>query len=344
FGIEEIAVGNGTASRETERFLKSLGFCTTPRIHLVSEAGASVYSASEVARREFPDADVTVSGAVSIGRRLLDPMAELVKIDPKSIGVGQYQHDVDQSRLKASLDHVVESCVNSVGVNLNTASVELLSYVSGIGPKLAETIVAYRNEHGAFKNRRSLMKVPRLGEKTFTQAAGFLRLPESDNPLDNTAVHPERYPLVEQMARDLHCTVSQLIASSDLRKRIDLQRYMSAEVGLPTLKDIMAELERPGRDPRGEAVSVAFDDTINDITDLKVGMLLPGVVNNITAFGAFVDIGIHQSGLVHVSELSDRFVSHPSEAVKLGQQILVKVIDIDLSRGRIGLSVKQAKG
>ncbi|MDE6802951.1 MAG: helix-hairpin-helix domain-containing protein, partial [Muribaculaceae bacterium] len=219
-----------------------------------------------------------------------------------------------------------------------------LSYVSGIGPKLAETIVAYRNEHGAFKNRRSLMKVPRLGEKTFTQAAGFLRLPESDNPLDNTAVHPERYPLVEQMARDLHCTVSQLIASSDLRKRIDLQRYMSAEVGLPTLKDIMAELERPGRDPRGEAVSVAFDDTINDITDLKVGMLLPGVVNNITAFGAFVDIGIHQSGLVHVSELSDRFVSHPSEAVKLGQQILVKVIDIDLSRGRIGLSVKQAKG
>ena len=344
FGIEEIAVGNGTASRETERFLKSLGFCTTPRIHLVSEAGASVYSASEVARREFPDEDVTVRGAVSIGRRLLDPMAELVKIDPKSIGVGQYQHDVDQSRLKASLDHVVESCVNSVGVNLNTASVELLSYVSGIGPKLAETIVAYRNEHGAFKNRRSLMKVPRLGEKTFTQAAGFLRLPESDNPLDNTAVHPERYPLVERMARDLHCTVSQLIASSDLRKRIDLQRYMSAEVGLPTLKDIMAELERPGRDPRGEAVSVAFDDTINDITDLKVGMLLPGVVNNITAFGAFVDIGIHQSGLVHVSKLSDRFVSHPSEAVKLGQQILVKVIDIDLSRGRIGLSVKQAKG
>ncbi len=343
YAIEEIAVGNGTASRETERFLKSIGLGKSPRIHIVSEAGASVYSASEIARREFPNEDVTVRGAVSIGRRLLDPMAELVKIDPKSIGVGQYQHDVDQGKLKASLDHVVESCVNTVGVNLNTASVELLSYVAGIGPKLAESIVAYRNEHGAFKNRRSLLSVPRLGEKTFIQAAGFLRLPGSDNPLDNTAVHPERYQLVEKMARDSHCSVSALIASPDIRRRIDLKKYISDEVGLPTLTDIMSELERPGRDPRGEAVAVEFDDSINDISDLRAGMLLPGVVNNITAFGAFVNIGIHQSGLVHISELSDRYVSHPSDAVKLGQQVMVKVIDVDIARGRIALSIKQAK-
>ncbi len=342
FDIEEIAVGNGTASRETERFLKSIGLGSSPRVHVVSEAGASVYSASEVARREFPDEDVTVRGAVSIGRRLLDPMAELVKIDPKSIGVGQYQHDVDQNRLKASLEHVVESCVNSVGVNLNSASVELLSYVAGIGPKMAQSIVAYRNEHGAFKNRRSLLAVPRLGDKTFTQAAGFLRLPESDNPLDNTAVHPERYQLVEKMAHDSGCSVSELIASPDIRKKIDLRRYVTDEVGMPTLTDIMAELDRPGRDPRGEAAGFEFDDTINDIDDLKTGMLLPGIVNNVTAFGAFVDIGIHQSGLVHISELCDRYIKHPSDAVKLGQQVYVKVIDVDTVRGRIALSIKQA--
>lgn len=341
YAIEEIAIGNGTASRETERFIRSLDFGkTAPRVHIVSEAGASVYSASEIARREFPDEDVTVRGAVSIGRRLLDPMAELVKIDPKSIGVGQYQHDVDQSRLKASLDHVVESCVNTVGVNLNTASAKLLSYVSGIGPRMAEAIVSYRNANGPFRNRRSLMDVPRLGEKTFIQAAGFLRLPDSDNPLDNTAVHPERYKLVEKIARDARCSVRELIASADIRKRIDLQRYVSAEVGMPTLTDIMSELERPGRDPRGEAQGVEFDESVSDISDLRIGMQLPGIVNNVTAFGAFVDIGVHQSGLVHISELSNRYINHPSEVVKLGQKVSVRVIDVNVARGRISLSMK----
>ncbi len=341
YAIEAISVGNGTASRETERFLKAIDWSgNSPSIHVVNEAGASVYSASEVARREFPDYDVTVRGAVSIARRLLDPMAELVKIDPKSIGVGQYQHDVDQNALKASLDHTVESCVNSVGINLNTASPELLSYVSGIGPKLAIAIVDYRMSVGPFKSRDQLLDVPRLGNKVYTQAAGFLRLPESANPLDNTAVHPERYRLVERMAKDAGCSVTELIKSEAARKSIRLDRYVDDSVGLPTLNDIMSELSRPGRDPRGEVSNLQFDDTINDISDLHAGMILPGIVNNITAFGAFVDLGIHQSGLVHLSQLSDRFISHPSEAVKLGQHVSVKVIDVDLQRGRISLSMK----
>lgn len=344
YNIEAISLGNGTASRETEQFLRNIEWPgTAPDLYIVNEAGASVYSASEIARREFPDKDVTVRGAVSIGRRLLDPMAELVKIDPKAIGVGQYQHDVDQSMLKASLDHVVEACVNSVGINLNTASGELLSYVSGIGPKLAESIVAYRNANGAFPDRKSLMNVPRLGQKVYTQAAGFLRIPSSANPLDNTAVHPERYALVEKMARDSGCTVADLIASPQKRKSIDLSRYVTDTVGMPTLTDIMAELERPGRDPRGEVTRIEFDDSIRDISDLRPGMILPGIVNNITAFGAFVDIGVHNSGLVHISELSDRFVSHPSEAVSLGEHVSVKVIDVDTARQRISLSIKQAK-
>lgn len=341
YGIEAISVGNGTASRETERFLKTIIWNgNTPSIHVVNEAGASVYSASEVARREFPDHDVTVRGAVSIARRLLDPMAELVKIDPKSIGVGQYQHDVDQNALKASLDHTVESCVNSVGINLNTASPELLSYVSGIGPKLAIAIVDYRMSAGPFRSRDQLLEVPRLGNKVYTQAAGFLRLPESPNPLDNTAVHPERYRLVERMAKDAGCSVSELIKSESARKNIRLERYVDDTVGLPTLNDIMSELSRPGRDPRGEVSNQQFDDTINDITDLHEGMILPGVINNITAFGAFVDLGIHHSGLVHLSQLSDRFISHPSEAVRLGQHVNVKVLDVDLQRQRISLSMK----
>lgn len=341
YGIEAISVGNGTASRETERFLKSIDFGkSTPTIHVVNEAGASVYSASEIARREFPDHDVTVRGAVSIGRRLLDPMAELVKIDPKAIGVGQYQHDVDQSALKASLDHTVESCVNSVGINLNTASPELLSYVSGIGPKLAVAIVEYRAASGPFKSRDQLLEVPRLGNKVYTQAAGFLRLPESANPLDNTAVHPERYRLVERMAKDAGYTVTELIKSPSARQNINLGRYVDDTVGLPTLNDIMAELARPGRDPRGEVKNLQFDDSINDISDLRPGMILPGIVNNITAFGAFIDLGIHHSGLVHLSQLSDRYITHPSEAVKLGQHVSVKVLDVDIQRQRISLSMK----
>ncbi len=301
YKIEAISIGNGTASRETERFFKGIRWGeTVPAIHVVNEAGASVYSASEAARREFPDEDVTVRGAVSIARRLIDPMAELVKIDPKSIGVGQYQHDVDQSALKASLDHTVESCVNSVGINLNTASAELLSYISGIGPKLAEAIVDYRSANGPFKSRADLMNVPRLGKKAYTLAAGFLRLPESDNPLDNTAVHPESYHIVELMAKDRGCSVAELIKSPELREKTDLRRYVTENTGLPTLTDIMGELSKPGRDPRGEARGIEFDDTISDISDLKAGMILPGVVNNITAFGAFVDLGIHHSGLVHL--------------------------------------------
>lgn len=338
--IEAIAVGNGTASRETERFLKTIKWNRRhPDIHIVNEAGASVYSASDVARREFPDQDVTVRGAVSIARRLIDPMAELVKIDPKSIGVGQYQHDVDQTALKDSLVHTVESCVNSVGINLNTASPELLSYVSGIGDKLASAIVEYRNAHGPFKSRTQLLDVPRLGSKVFTQAAGFLRLPESSNPLDNTAVHPERYKLVERIARDAGCTVDKLIQSAGTRASIDLSRYTSDNVGMPTLLDIMNELARPGRDPRGEVHNQEFDDTINDINDLRPQMILPGIVNNITAFGAFVDVGIHQSGLVHVSQLCDRFISHPSEAVRIGQHVSVKVLDVDYQRQRISLTM-----
>jgi len=341
YNIEAISVGNGTASRETERFLKSVNWGTNiPDIHVVNEAGASVYSASETARREFPNEDVTVRGAVSIARRLLDPMAELVKIDPKAIGVGQYQHDVDQGALKTSLDHVVESCVNTVGVNLNTASPELLSYVSGIGVKLASAIVDYRMSHGPFKSRADLMNVPRLGIKAYTQAAGFLRLPESANPLDNTAVHPESYSIVEQMARDAGCSVSELIKSSERRESVDLRQYINDKVGLPTLNDIMSELARPGRDPRGEIRNMQFDDKVNDITDLHPGMTMPGIVNNITAFGAFIDIGIHVGGLVHISQMSDKYISHPSEAVKLGQHVMVKVLDVDLQRKRISLSMK----
>lgn len=340
YKIEAIAIGNGTASRETERVVKAIRWDSPVDVHVVNEAGASVYSASEIARREFPSEDVTVRGAVSIGRRLLDPMAELVKIDPKSIGVGQYQHDVDQSQLKTSLDHTVESCVNSVGINLNTASAELLAYVAGIGPKLAQAIVDYRTANGPFANRRDLLNVPRLGSKAFTQAAGFLRLPNAKNPLDNTAVHPERYPIVEKMARDAGLSVAGFIADEKARCAVDLQRYVAGDLGLPTLNDIMEELARPGRDPRGEAKTIEFDDTIHDITDLREGMLLPGIVNNITAFGAFVDLGIHHSGLVHLSQLSDRYISHPGEAVKLGQHVRAKVIAIDLQRNRISLTLK----
>ncbi|MCM1450224.1 MAG: RNA-binding transcriptional accessory protein [Clostridiales bacterium] len=341
YKVEAIAVGNGTASRETERFLKSIEWGhQRPDIHIVNEAGASVYSASELARRELPDHDVTVRGAVSIARRLIDPMAELVKIDPKAIGVGQYQHDVDQASLKESLDHTVGSCVNSVGINLNTASPELLSYISGIGPKLAAAIVDYRGANGPFTSRSQLLEVPRLGNKVYTQAAGFLRLPGAANPLDNTAVHPERYKLVERMAADAGCTTARLIQSAEARQSIDLSRYIGGDVGLPTLQDIMAELARPGRDPRGEVTNPAFDDTINDITDLHPGMTLPGVVNNITAFGAFVDLGIHQSGLVHISQLSDSFISHPSQAVQLGQHVNVRVLEVDTTRQRISLTMK----
>ena len=341
YGIEAIAVGNGTASRETERFLAGIKWNgAAPAVHIVNEAGASVYSASELARHEFPDEDVTVRGAVSIARRLVDPMAELVKIDPKAIGVGQYQHDVDQGALKASLDNTVTCCVNAVGVNLNTASPQLLAYVSGIGPKLAEAIVEYRSTNGEFTSRSQLLNVPRLGNKAYTQAAGFLRIPTATNPLDNTAVHPERYQLVSRMAKDAGCSVAELIKSAEKRRAIDLNHYVSDQVGLPTLHDIMSELDRPGRDPRGEAANMQFDDTINDITDLRPGMKLPGIVNNITAFGAFVDLGIHHSGLIHLSQMSDRYISHPGEAVKLGQHVTVTVLDVDLDRKRISLTLK----
>lgn len=340
YKIDAIAVGNGTASRETEKFLQSLRYPRTVRVFVVSENGASVYSASKVAREEFPDKDVTVRGAVSIGRRLIDPLAELVKIDPKSIGVGQYQHDVDQTRLKEALDHTVMMCVNSVGVNLNTASKELLSYISGIGPALAANIVAYRADNGDFTSRRQLLKVPRLGEKAYMQAAGFLRIPGADNPLDNTAVHPESYHVVEQMAADIGCSVSDMIADADKRRAVDLNRYVTTETGMPTLTDIMAELEKPGRDPRAVIKVMKFDDRISSIDDVLPGMILPGIVNNITDFGAFVDVGIHQSGLVHISQLSDRFITAPAEAVSLHQHVTVKVIDVDRSRGRISLTMK----
>ncbi len=340
YKIDAIAVGNGTASRETEKFLQSLRYPRDIKVFVVNENGASVYSASKIARDEFPDKDVTVRGAVSIGRRLIDPLAELVKIDPKSIGVGQYQHDVDQVKLKSALDHTVMSCVNSVGVNLNTASKELLSYISGIGPVLAGNIVAYRAENGDFQSRRELMNVPRLGEKAFMQAAGFLRIPGAVNPLDNTAVHPESYHVVEKMADDMGCSVTQLIENPEKRKAIDLNRYVTPETGMPTLTDIMSELEKPGRDPRSAIKVMKFDDTISSINDLRPGMILPGIVNNITDFGAFVDIGIHNSGLVHISQLSDHFISSPHEAVTLHQHVTVKVLDVDRSRGRISLTMK----
>lgn len=338
--IEAIAIGNGTASRETESFVKSIGLPHGVLIVMVNESGASVYSASEAARDEFPNHDVTVRGAVSIGRRLMDPLAELVKIDPKSIGVGQYQHDVDQTKLKQGLDDVVISCVNSVGVEVNTASQELLSYVSGLSTSLAKNIVAFRNENGPFKDRDSLMKVPRLGEKAYEQAAGFLRIHNADNPLDASAVHPESYAIVQQMAHDLNCSVKQLMASAELRKQLDLNKYVSSTIGLPTLTDILAELEKPGRDPRDKFEVFQFTDGVETINDLKIGMKLPGIVTNVTNFGAFVDIGVHQDGLVHISHLSDKFVKDPQQEVSVQQKVMVTVTEVDVPRKRIGLSMK----
>ncbi len=345
YHIEAIAIGNGTASRETKEFvddaLKEMKQTeSAPAVFVVSEDGASVYSASKVARDEFPDEDVTVRGAVSIGRRLMDPLAELVKIDPKSIGVGQYQHDVDQTMLKHSLDQTVESCVNLVGVNLNTASQHLLTYVSGLGPVLAQNIVDYRKANGAFTSRAQLKKVPRLGPAAYQQCAGFLRIPNAKNPLDNSAVHPESYGVVEQMAKDCHCTVSDLISQPDKRAQIDIHRYVTSEIGLPTLTDIMHELEKPGRDPREQIEEFEFDSSVQTIDDLHEGMELPGIVTNITNFGAFVDIGVHQDGLVHVSQLADRYVTDPTQVVRLHQHVRVRVIGVDLRRQRISLSMK----
>jgi protein Tex len=333
FKIEAIAIGNGTASRETESFIKSIGLPKEVLIVMVNESGASVYSASEVAREEFPDHDITVRGAVSIGRRLTDPLAELVKIDAKSIGVGQYQHDVDQTKLKAGLDDVVMSCVNSVGVEVNT-------YVSGLGPQLAKGIVEYRNQHGPFKERKELHKIPRLGDKAFEQCAGFLRIHDSQNPLDASAVHPERYELVEKFAKDLGCTVKDLMTSAELRKKLDLKKYVTDMVGLPTLTDILSELEKPGRDPREKFEQFSFQEGVNEIKDLKVGMVLPGIVTNVTNFGAFVDVGVHQDGLVHISHLSDRFVKDPSQVVAVQQKVKVTVVEVDVPRKRIALSLK----
>lgn len=343
YGVEAIAIGNGTASRETDRFVKTLGLADSIHVFTVSEDGASVYSASKTAREEFPDKDVTVRGAVSIGRRLMDPLAELVKIDPKSIGVGQYQHDVDQAKLKKSLDLTVESCVNSVGVNLNTASKHLLTYVSGLGPTLAQNIIDYRTANGAFSSRSQLLKVPRLGPSAFEQSAGFLRIPDAKNPLDNTAVHPESYKIVEKMAKDCGCSVAELIKDKDKRKSIRLDRYVSEKVGIPTLTDIMAELEKPGRDPREQLEEFEFDPNVSTPDDLVEGMVLPGIVTNITNFGAFVDIGVHQDGLVHISQLADRYVSDPTQVVKLHQHVMVKVIEVDRRRNRISLSMKACK-
>ncbi|MCJ8501741.1 Tex family protein [Desulfatitalea alkaliphila] len=340
FEIEAIAIGNGTAGRETEHFVRGLGLDPSVMVLLVNESGASIYSASEVARSEFPDHDLTVRGAVSIGRRLMDPLAELVKIDPKSIGVGQYQHDVDQTALKAGLDDVVMSCVNGVGVDLNRASAQLLTYVSGLGPQLARNIVAHRDANGPFATRRALQKVPRLGPKAFEQAAGFLRIPGAANPLDASAVHPESYAIVDAMAADLGCTVQALMEQPELRQRIDIQCYVTDTVGLPTLTDIMAELAKPGRDPRRTFEAFAFADHVSEIKDLEPGMRLPGIVTNVTKFGAFVDLGVHQDGLVHISELADRFVKDPSEVVKVQQKVTVTVLEVDLERKRISLSMR----
>jgi uncharacterized protein len=354
YQIEAISIGNGTASRETNDFIKDalagrynidagssrLSGLSSPQVFVVSEDGASVYSASKIAREEFPDEDVTVRGAVSIGRRLMDPLAELVKIDPKSIGVGQYQHDVDQTKLKHSLDQTVESCVNSVGVNLNTASQHLLMYVSGLGPTLAKNIVDYRRENGAFTSRAQLKKVPRLGPSAFQQCAGFLRIPGAKNPLDNSAVHPESYAIVEQMAKDQGCSVADLINNKEKREAINIKQYVTAEVGIPTLTDIMKELEKPGRDPREQLEEFEFDKNVASIDDLKEGMILPGIVTNITNFGAFVDIGVHQDGLVHISQMANRRIAHPLDVVKLHQHVQVRVIEVDHRRNRISLSMK----
>lgn len=340
YKIEAIAIGNGTASRETEQFVTSQRYDREVQVFVVSEDGASIYSASKTAREEFPDYDVTVRGAVSIGRRLMDPLAELVKIDAKSIGVGQYQHDVDQTKLKASLDQTVESCVNLVGVNVNTASKHLLPHVSGLGPTLAQNIVDYRTENGPFESRRQLLKVPRMGAKAYEQCAGFLRIPQAKNPLDNSAVHPESYPIVEQMAKDLNCTVADLIKDKELRSKIDLKKYVTDTVGLPTLTDILQELDKPGRDPRQKIQVFEFDKNVRTLDDLQEGMELPGIVTNITNFGCFVDIGIKENGLVHVSQLADRFVSNPADVVRIHQHVRVKVMSIDHERKRIQLTMK----
>jgi len=340
YNIQAIAIGNGTASRETEQFITNIRYENNVQVFVVSENGASIYSASSIAREEFPQYDVTVRGAVSIGRRLMDPLAELVKIDPKSIGVGQYQHDVDQSALKKSLDQTVESCVNAVGVNVNTASKHLLTYISGLGPSLAKNIVDYRTENGAFKSRRELLKVPRMGEKAFEQCAGFLRIQGGDNPLDNTAVHPESYPIVQIMAADSGCSIEELINNKDHKKQFDLNKYVTGKIGMPTLLDIIEELDKPGRDPRQTIQVFSFDPNVKTIEDLREGQILPGIVTNITNFGCFVDIGIKENGLVHISELADRFVGDPTEVVSIHQHVTVKVMSLDLGRKRIQLSMK----
>jgi uncharacterized protein len=341
YNIESIAIGNGTAGRETESFIKNIRYDRKVQIFVVSENGASIYSASKIAREEFPDYDVTVRGAVSIGRRLMDPLAELVKIDPKSIGVGQYQHDVDQSKLKTSLDQTVESCVNMVGVNLNTASKHLLTYISGLGPQLAQNIVTYRQENGAFKSRKELMKVSKMGNKTFEQCAGFLRIPDAGNPLDNSAVHPESYQVVEKMAQDLGVSVPELIENKELQKKINLQHYLTETIGLPTLEDILKELNKPGRDPRQVIKVFEFDPNIKKIEDVRSGMLLPGIVTNITNFGAFVDIGIKENGLLHLSQIANHYIGNPAEVLTLHQHVMVKVLDVDMNRKRIQLSMKE---
>ena len=350
YQIEAIAIGNGTASRETEQMVRialdtiphtASTLHHTPQLFVFSESGASVYSASKLAREEFPNEDVTVRGAVSIGRRLMDPLAELVKIDPKSIGVGQYQHDVNQTRLTESLQQTVESVVNHVGVDVNTASKHILTYISGLGPTLAQNIVNYRSENGAFPNRKALLKVPKMGAKTFEQAAGFLRITNSDNILDNSAVHPESYPIVERMAKDLHCTVAELMQRAELRQQINLQHYVTDTVGIPTLTDILRELEKPSRDPRTQIEEFHFDESVHTIDDLQVGMILPGIITNIANFGAFCDVGVHKDGLIHISEMANRRISNPSEVVALHQHVRVRVIDIDRQRGRIQLSLKQ---
>lgn len=343
YAIEAISIGNGTASRETETFVRSLHLPDSIHVFVVSEDGASIYSASKVAREEFPDEDVTVRGAVSIGRRLMDPLAELVKINPNSIGVGQYQKDVNQADLKKSLDQTVVSCVNKVGVNLNTASKHLLMYISGLGAATAQNIVDYRAEHGAFRNRKELLKVPKLGPKAFEQCAGFLRIEGGDQPLDNSAVHPESYPIVEQMAHDQHCTITELLADRQKRQGIDLRRYVTPTIGMPTLTDILHELEKPSRDPRRQLGVFGFSHEVKELTDIRTGMVLPGIVSNITNFGCFVDVGVHTKGLVHISELSNRFVKEPTEVVSLHQQVLVKVIGIDLQRNRLSLSMKSVE-
>jgi uncharacterized protein len=340
FPIEAIAIGNGTAGRETEEFIRGLNLPAKIPVVMVNESGASIYSASPVAREEFPDQDITVRGAVSIGRRLMDPLAELVKIDPKSIGVGQYQHDIDQNRLKNNLDETVKSCVNEVGVKVNTASQQLLTYVSGLGPALAKNVIAYRNENGPFRKRSELKKVPRLGPKAFELAAGFLRIDNAENPLDASAVHPESYHIVDRMARDLGCTVADLIHRDDLRRQINLEHYTGEEYGLPTLQDIMAELAKPGRDPRRQFEAVAFAADVRTINKLTPGMKMTGIVTNVTNFGAFVDIGVHQDGLVHISELADKFVKNPADVVSVNQRVTVRVLTIDPERKRISLSMK----